>query len=174
MADQKKIKKAFKRCERALKFFPFLGKRNGMVTVHSGEGLSCEVSDGNRDFYVDMPSQVGGDDSAPTPALYEAGALGSCVSITARMWAARLGVPIDSIRVEVEFDIDTRSMFDISDVSPYFQNLDYHITVSSSAPEADVMRVLNLAHNHSHVRSDFENALHINRTVSIKEPKASG
>jgi len=173
MADQKTIQKAFKRCERALKFFPLLGKKTGGVTVCSRDGLTCEVEAGSWTYNVDMPSQVGGDETAPTPAIYEAGALGSCLTISARMWAAKLEVPIESIKVKVEYDIDTRSMFNIGDVPPYFQNLGYHVTVISSAPESEIMKVLDLAHSQSHVRSDFEHAFDVKRSVTINTPQAT-
>lgn len=171
MANQINIKKAFNRCRIALKMFPFLGQKNEKVTVHSGQGLTCEVDCGSLKYNVDMPPQVGGGATAPTPGEYEAGALGSCVSIMVRMWAAKLGVPIKSIKVEVEYEADRRFLFNIGDVSPHWKSLSYNITVVSPASEADVMRVLDLAHRQSHVRGDFEHAFDVKRTVTIKAPK---
>ncbi|HKK45456.1 MAG TPA: OsmC family protein [Balneolaceae bacterium] len=167
MTDPKAIKKAFKRCERALKIFPFLGPKTNSITVRSGEGLSCEVDDGSWKFNVDVPSLVGGGETAPTPEMYEAGALGSCLSITARMWAAKLEIPIESIKVEVEYKTDRRLLFNIGDAPPHWQNISYHVTVESPATEEEVMRVLDMAHSQSHVRADFEHAFDVKRTVTI-------
>ena len=171
MTHQKNIKKAFERCELALKILPFLGQKNEKVTVRSDKGLSCEVDCNSGKYNVDMPSQVGGRATAPTPGEYEAGALGSCVSIMTRMWAAKLEIPIESVKVEVEYEADRRFLFNIGDVPPHWKSLGYSITVESSAPEEDVMRVLDLAHRQSHVRGDFEYAFDIKRTVTINAPQ---
>lgn len=173
MADQKSIKKAFNRCKIALKMFPFLGQKSEKVTVRTGKGLACKVDCGSLKYNVDMPTQVGGSAAAPTPEKYEAGALGSCVSIMARMWAAKLDVPIEFVKVEVEYETDRRFLFNIGDVSSHWKSISYNITVVSSAPEADVMRVLDLAHRQSHVRGDFEHAFDVKRTVSIDAPQGT-
>lgn len=173
MTHQKNIKKAFNRCKIALKAFPFLGQKNEKVTVRSGKGLTCEVDCGSFKYNVDMPPQVGGSATAPTPGKYEAGALGSCISIMVRMWAAKLDVPIESVKVEVEYEADRRFLFNVGDVSPHWKSLSYDITVVSTAPEEDVRRVLDLAHRQSHVRGDFEHAFNVKRTVSIDTPQVT-
>lgn len=173
MTHQKTIKKAFERCELALKMLPFLGQKSEKVTVRSGKGLACEVECESGKYHIDMPSQVGGGATAPTPGEYEAGALGGCVSIMARMWAAKLEVPISSIKVEINYDADRRYLFNIGDVPPHWKRLNYNITVESSAPEEDVMRVLDLAHRQSHVRGDFEHAFDVKRKVMINTPQES-
>ncbi|NBC27572.1 MAG: hypothetical protein GVY08_11975 [Bacteroidetes bacterium] len=65
------------------------------------------------------------------------------------------------------------STLGIGDVLPQWKNLGYEITVKSSAPEQDVMRVLDLAHRESHVRGDFEHAFDVKQTVTINEPQKS-
>lgn len=167
MRNQKTIKKAFNRCQIALKTFPFLGQKNEKVMVRSGKGLTCEVDCGSFKYNVDMPPQVGGDATAPTPGKYEAGALGSCVSIMVRMWAAKLEVPIESVKVEVEYETDRRFLFNIGNVPSHWKSIGYNISVTSTAPEEDVIQVLDLAHRQSHVRGDFEHAFDIKRTITI-------
>lgn len=173
MTDQKQIKKAFNRYKIALEMFPFLGKRKKNITVRSGKGLTCEVDCGSMKYKVDMPAQVGGSATAPTPGEYEAGALGSCVSIMARMWAAKLGVPIKSIKVEVKYETDRRFLFNLGDVPPHWESIGYSITVVSTASEEDVMHVLDLAHRQSHVRGDFEHSFEVKRTVTIHDPNGT-
>lgn len=51
------------------------------------------------------------------------------------------------------------------------KSLGYNITVESSAPEEDVIRVLDMAHRQSHVRGDFEHAFDVKRTVMINAPQ---
>lgn len=169
MADTKIIKAAFERNEQALKKQPQLGQKTGKVAVRSIEGLACEIESGPWKFKADMPTQVGGEAQAPTPGLYEAGALGSCIAIMAKMWAAKLNVPIDKLDIEVEFNADTRFLFDVDNTPAYWSAISYHISVESDAPEADIMRVLDKAHRQSHVRGDFEHPHHLKRKITIKK-----
>lgn len=173
MSDMHTIKTAFERNEKALKKQPALGKKTGKVVVESTDGLGCEIESGPFKFRADMPGQVGGEKSAPTPGMYEAGALGSCLSIMTRMWGAKLGVPIHSVTVEVEFDADTRYLFGIDGVPPYWSAIRYHIAVESPAPVAEVMRVVDKAHQQSHVRGDYEHEHLIERKISITNPAKS-
>ena len=72
------------------------------------DGLRCEIEEGPWRFAADMPAKVGGDESAPTPGVLGRAALASCLAIGIAAWAARLGVPIDALEVEVQADFDAR------------------------------------------------------------------
>lgn len=69
MTHQKIIKKFFERCELALKMLPFLGQKNEKVTVRTGKGLVCKEECESGTYQIDMPSQVGGGATAPTPII---------------------------------------------------------------------------------------------------------
>lgn len=117
MADVQTIRTAFEHNEAALKQRPSAGRKTGKVKVCSQDGLACEIESGPWTFSADMPKQVGGGETAPTSGIYEAGALGSCLTIMARMWAAKLDMPT------------------------HWSAIRYRVTVESDAPEADVRRV---------------------------------
>ncbi len=165
-----RIKTAFERTETALKKRPSLGQKTGKVTVRSTEGLTCEIENKGWKFKADMPVQMGGNETAPTPGTYEAAALGSCITILVNMWAAKLDVPVDTVETEVTFEADTSCLFNVNNVPARWQSIRYHIRVESTAPEADVMRVLDAAHNQSHVRGDFEHPFTVGREVTITKP----
>lgn len=169
MANPKTIKKAFERTTKAFKEKPSVAQKTGRVKARSEEGLACNIEAGPFNFKTDMPKPIGGDESAPTPGMYEAAALGSCVTIMAKMWGAKLDVPIDSIEAEVEYDVDKRFLFDLGEVPSRWSTIRYHITVESTASEKDVMRVLDKAHQQSHVRGDYEHMHQIERSVTINE-----
>ncbi len=171
MSYPKKIKSAFERNEKALKKRPSLAQKTGKVTVRSTEGLACEIESGPWQFKVDMPAQVGGEETAPTPGIYEAAALGSCIAIMIKMWSAKLDVPIDRVEAEVEFDADIRFLFGVGNIPAYWSAIRYHIFVESTASEADIRRVLDKAHKQSHVRGDFEYPHKIERSVTIRKPQ---
>ena len=57
--------------------------------------------------------------------------------------AARLGVDLNSLTVEIEADFDVAGMLSMeSTARPGYSEVRYHVSVESSAPEADILRVL--------------------------------
>ena len=75
------------------------------TTVRLGrEGYRADIHAGNHIFYADEPLQDGGADSAPTPTDLLLGALGSCMAITARLYANRKGWPLEG--VEIALDVE--------------------------------------------------------------------
>lgn len=163
----KEIKAAFERNEQALSRNPLLGKKTGKVKVAGGNGLACEIESGPWKLKTDMPKQVGGSETAPTPGILEAGALGSCIVTMVKMWAAKFDTHIDNIEVEVEFDADVRYLFAVGNAPTHWGAIRYQITVESPASEEDVMRVLDAAHKQSHLRGDFEHAFTVGREIRI-------
>lgn len=171
MTTSEKIKTAFERNEHALIRQPGLGYKTGKVKVSSAHGLSCEIDSGSWKFKCDMGEKLGGNETGPSPSAYEAGALGSCIAIMAKLWAAKLGVPINHIEIEVEYDTDMSLLFGVNGAPSHWTAIRYQANVESDAPEEDIRQVLNLAHNHSHVRGDLEYAFHIERKVKIVKKK---
>jgi hypothetical protein len=59
------------------------------------------------------------------------------------MWAARMNVPLASLEIEIQADYDVRGELGVSsDVRPGYTAIRYIVTVGSSAPENEVMRML--------------------------------
>lgn len=75
------------------------------------DGMRCEVRVGRHTMVADEPPSVGGTGSAPNPLETALGALLSCQVITYRLWAAKLGVPLDAVTIDVEGDLDVRRFF---------------------------------------------------------------
>ena len=82
-----------------------------------------------------MPAKVGGDETAPTPGVLGRGALASCLTIGIAVWAARLGVPIDALEVEVQADFDARGELGMGGVAPGYSEVRYVVAIDSPAPE---------------------------------------
>ncbi|PHO00830.1 osmotically inducible protein OsmC, partial [Rhodobacteraceae bacterium 4F10] len=55
----------------------------------------------NHFAVIDEPLDKGGDDNGPTPVEYLLTAIGSCVSITLRMYAERKGWDLGRVTVNV-------------------------------------------------------------------------
>jgi uncharacterized OsmC-like protein len=109
------------------------------ATSRQIEGLHSRVS--TRDFFleVDEPEALGGTDKGPNPVELILAALASCQEITYRLYADRLGIPLDGISVHLEGDIDLRG-FTAADetVRPGFKELRGSIDIDSPASPADL------------------------------------
>lgn len=77
----------------------------GSTVIRLGEtGLRTTVSVGGHVYHVDEPLDAGGSDSAADPVQHLLGALGSCMAITARLYAQRKGWPLQG--VEITLDVE--------------------------------------------------------------------
>lgn len=100
----------------------------GVTEVHGTTGSGHRV-------VIDEPAALGGANAGANPVEYALAALGSCQAITYRFWAASLGVAFDSLRVEVEGDLDVRGFFGLDDaVRPGYEQV--RVNVHISGPES--------------------------------------
>jgi putative redox protein len=81
----------------------------------AGEELRCEAPLRSHVVTADEPRSVGGDDSAPNPVEIALAAVATCQAITYRVWATKLGVRLDRVRIEAEGDFDSRGFFGLDD-----------------------------------------------------------
>jgi uncharacterized OsmC-like protein len=86
----------------------------------------------DHSFTVDEPAGLGGTDTAANPVEYALAALGSCQVITYQFWAAKLGIPLASVKVTVDGDLDLHGFFGFSDTRPGFT--DVRVTVELDGP----------------------------------------
>ncbi len=113
--------------------------RNGVVSFSVANalvpGTATAVAVRVRDhaFSVDEPAALGGTDTAANPVEYALAALGSCQVITYQFWAAKLGIPLDSVSVTVDGDLDLHGFFGFSETTrPGFTGV--RITVELGGP----------------------------------------
>jgi uncharacterized OsmC-like protein len=161
------LKIAFERSAKALTLRPSLGRDTGVTKARIREGLTCDIEAGPWRFVADMPKQVGGAETGPSPGVYGRAALGSCLAIGYMLHAARLGVPIRGLEVEIQADYDDGALFGVSDSPPGYLEVRYIVTVESSAPEADVLRVIDEGDAHSPYLDVFSRAQKCTRSVRI-------
>jgi uncharacterized OsmC-like protein len=84
-----------------------------------GEALRVEVAGPNGERIVtDMPSGIGGQGEQPSPGWLYRAALASCVASTIGMEAARDGVVLNSLEVEVDSESDDRGILGMDDEVP--------------------------------------------------------
>jgi uncharacterized OsmC-like protein len=119
-----------------------------------------------------MTEKYGGTNEGPNPGVFGRAAVGSCLAIGYGIWAARMGVPIDALDVEIQADYDARGELGVADdVRPGYLGMRYIVTVESAAAESDILRMLDTADRHSSWRDDIAHAVPISREVKIVASK---
>ncbi len=173
MQTTEHIKAAFERNERALTRRPMLGQKTATTVVRVIAGLKCEVEEGPWKLIVDMGENRGGSGAGPNPGVLGRGALGSCLAMGYIMWAAKLDVTIDDLEVTVHADMDVRGEFGLAEVPAGYLEVRYNVKVSSPASSEEIMRVLDLADQHSSYFDIFGRAQKLVRSVSLTRPLKS-
>lgn len=167
MADPKTIKEAYERNKKLLSIKPSKGQYTTTTSVRLYDGTSCEIEHGPWKFTADIGKTEGGNDAGPGPSVLERAALGSCLAIGYSKYAAILDVPIDSLRVEVEADVDARGTFGIDNISPGYKAMRYRVIIESPASEEAIREVIAKADEHSPVLKNFTRPISIEREIKL-------
>jgi putative redox protein len=106
------------------------------------EGLRSEARIRQFTVTIDEPPGLGGTDAGPNPVELVLAALAACQEITYRAYATALGVPLESVSVSLEGGLDLRGFFAVSDdVRPGFTGVRGTVTLTSSAPAAELEKL---------------------------------
>lgn len=128
------------------------------------------VRAGRHDFTIDEPPVLGGTDLGANPVEHLLASLGSCQVITYQVWAAKLGIEVDSIEVDVTGDLDVRGFFGLDPaVRPGFQSV--AVSVRLAGPES-VERYVELTaavEEHCPVLDVLVNAVPVRSSYSYNE-----
>lgn len=172
MENQEPIRAAIERNVRAVSAKPSFGQGTAVTRVTLQPGLTAEVEDGPWKFSVGMTSKYGGRDNAPNPGVFGRAALGSCLAIGYSMWAARLGIAIDSLVIEVHADYDVRGELGVADdVRPGYGRIHCIVSVETDAPEDAVQAWLETADRHSSWLDDLRNPVPVSRELRLSRPQ---
>ena len=110
-------------------------KASFSATSRQIAGLHSRVSARNFFLDVDEPEVLGGTDKGPNPVELVLAALASCQEITYRLYADRLGVPLNGVSVHLEGDIDLSGFTAADDgVRPGFTAIRGSVDIDSPAP----------------------------------------
>ena len=167
MADRLAIQEIAERTVQMLAAKPTRGHLTRATKARLVDGLRCEIEEGPWRFAADLPAKAGGDDSAPTPGALGRGALASCLTIGIAAWAARLGVPLDAVEVEVEADFDARGELGMDGVAPGYQEVRYLVAIASPAPRAQIERLIATAERASPYLDIYGRPMALRRTLRL-------
>ncbi len=168
MTDPSTIRAMAERSIQLLTMKPSRGHLTCITRARLVDGLRCEIEEGPWRLAADMPAKVGGDETAPNPGVLGRAALASCLAIGIASWAARLGVPIDALEVEVQADFDARGELGMGDgIQPGYTEIRYAVAIASAAPQHLLDEVLELAERYSPYLDNFGRALTLLRVPHL-------
>src|SRR5262245_17510174 len=113
-----RIKAAQQRVVEAFAKRPKLAFSTSRLTARIAEGLACQVRQGEHEATMDMSKTLGGDELGPTPGFFIRAGLAGCVAIGIKLAAAREGIALDQVDVEVEMDFDDSAMLGVGSNTP--------------------------------------------------------
>lgn len=170
MAGTDQIRERFERSAKAVKLRPSLGRYTSASKIRLRDGLTCDVEEGPWKLVADMGKESGGESLGPTPGVYGRAALGSCLAIACAQWAAKLGVPLTGLAVEVETDADAAGAFGTSDAPAGYTQVRCTVTVESPAADDEIHEVLDLATERCLFWDVFRRAMDVRREIKIVRP----
>lgn len=138
--------------------------------VRSVDGMTCEVTEGDWRLTLDLPERWGGNDRGPNPGTFGRAALGACLAMAYRRWAAENHLPIRALEVEIEADYDARGELGMADVTPAYTQTRYVVSVETDAPPDEVRRVFDLAEERCPYLHVWQDPLDVRRDLRIVSP----
>ena len=169
------IRTAIQRNVKAVTRRPGVGQGTARTTARLRPGLECEVTDGPFALTVGMTEKYGGTNAGPNPGVLGRGALASCMVIDYAIWAARMGIEVDALEVEVQADYDVRGELGVAgeggeELRPGYSEIRYVVTVESPDPEDKLLEWLDQGDRTSPYLDMFANGTSVRREVRLQRP----
>ncbi|MDX1393117.1 MAG: OsmC family protein [Gemmatimonadota bacterium] len=140
-----KIRAAYDRALQILERRPEKARGTARTRVRLDGAFTCRVTEGDWELTADFPEKWGGSDEGPNPGILGRAALGTCLAMAYRRWAAENELSIRSLTIDIEADYDARGELGLADISPAYTAARYIVSVDTDAPEEEVRRVFDLA-----------------------------
>ncbi len=147
---------------KAMQLRPHVATGTARTKIQVRSNLTCEIVDGEWTLIADLDRASGGHAAGPDPGVLVRAGLGACLAMGYVMWAARLDIPLERVKVQVETDYDARGMYGVdAEVSPGWRGVRYTTTIISSAPRDRILELVREADNHSPILDDLRRSLNV-------------
>ena len=118
------------------------------VVVTSQKNLQNEVRYGvGHAFTTDEPRAAGGDDAGPDPYTLLLGALGSCISMTVRLYARRKQWPVETVTVRLRMNrLHAKDCQECIDKEGFIHRIERAVTITGDLSDEQHARLQEIAH----------------------------
>ena len=118
----------------------------GEVVVRGGRSFVQDIRAGRHRLVADEPESVGGSDRGPNPYDFLLTALGTCVSMTLRMYANRKGWPLEAVEVRLRHQkIHARDCSECETAEGKIDRIDRTIELVGDLDPAQRQRLMEIA-----------------------------
>ena len=114
---------------------------------------------------IDEKPGLGGTDKGPNPLEIVLAALGTCQEIVYVMYAAAMGIPLDSVKINVKGHIDARGFFNIAHIPAGFTDIDYEVDIKSPADPDKIKELSRIVNAHCPVLDTLQRPIEVNCCV---------
>ena len=123
-----------------------MAPESGILVAERDGGLTQDIYAGAHHLVADEPAGVGGANLGGTPYDLLLAALGTCTSMTLRMYAKRKGLEVDEIKVELQHSrIPSDDCEPCEDQKGLVDRIERIITLRGNLTEAQRNRMLEIA-----------------------------
>lgn len=119
----------------------------------------------NHSVQLDLPAQLGGSDTGPTPNELMLMALGSCVAHRFVEQAGVRGVNVSDFELTCEGHIDLRGALDVAGIRPGLSDVHVRLDVRSNADDILLYELLAAAVHMSPIADSLANVVEIQASV---------
>jgi putative redox protein len=117
-----------------------------VIVTETGSGTyTQEILAGEHSLAADEPRPVG-DDAGPTPYDLLLAALGSCTSMTVRMYADRKGWPLDRVRVTLRHSrIHAKDCAECETTKGWISHIDRELELTGDLDDDQRQKLMDIA-----------------------------
>ena len=113
---------------------------------------------------------MGGTDHGANPVEHLVASLGACQVITYQLWAAKLGIAVDTVTVDVTGELDVHGFFGLNpDVRPGFQSIDVNVRLTGPESVERYIELTAAVEEHCPVLDVLVNAVPVRSSFSYNE-----
>jgi len=134
------------------------------------EKFECTSEMGEFNMVVDEPETFGGTNHGPSPLSVLLTALATCQEITYRTHANLLDIPLRSVRIHAEGDIDVRGYLAVDkSVRPGFSEIRLSAEIDSDASDEELKKLEAAVNNCCPILDQLRNA----SSIKVKNARMS-
>ena len=135
------------------------------VTVTSESGLAQEIVSRNHHWRADEPAGIG-TDTGPSPYELLLSSLGSCTSMTLRLYAQRKGWDLQRVTVRLQhYRIHAEDCEECETKHGFLDRIDREIEVTGNLDSAQKQRLLEIA-EHCPVHRTLQSEINIRTSLA--------